>query len=197
MLYERNNGTSSNSSLIFDTGKTLLNFDCHSIALNDPETHLLLVSNHELAFINFESITSQIDNTIGDDSNVFMPSLSDIKSVPLFDTCNINRPIVEWNHSDTNQYAVAIDRLVRLYTVDHSRINETNAIIDSQHQVSNNNKKRSALAGSRTRVGCLEGNHANRYTTNASIREALCYYSINRFSNYFLAPYFNYILFTS
>ncbi len=23
------------------------------------------------------------------------------------------------------------------------------------------------MAGSRTRVGCLEGNHANRYTTNA------------------------------
>jgi hypothetical protein len=28
-------------------------------------------------------------------------------------------------------------------------------------------KKRSALAGSRTRVYCLEGNNANRYTTNA------------------------------
>ncbi len=29
------------------------------------------------------------------------------------------------------------------------------------------NKKGSALAGSRTRVYCLEGNNANRYTTNA------------------------------
>jgi len=29
------------------------------------------------------------------------------------------------------------------------------------------------------------------------IRDALCYYSINRFFNYFLASYFNYILFTS
>ena len=28
-------------------------------------------------------------------------------------------------------------------------------------------KRNGALAGSRTRVGCLEGNHANRYTTNA------------------------------
>lgn len=136
MIYERNNGTSSNHSLTFDTGKSLLNFDCHSIALNNHETRLLLVGNHELAFINFEPITSYIDNAINGDSNVLMPYLSDIKTIPLFDTCNTNRPIVEWNPSDANQYAVAIDRLVRLYTVDHSRINETNVVIDSQHQVS-------------------------------------------------------------
>jgi len=136
MIYERKNGISSNHSLTFDSGKNLLNFDCHSIALNNQETRLLLVGNHELGFINFETIASNIDNTINDDSNVFMPSLSDIKTIPLFDTCNTNRPIVEWNHSDANQYAVAIDRLVRVYTVDHSRINETNIIIDSQHQVS-------------------------------------------------------------
>ncbi len=135
MIYERNNATSSNHCLTLDTGQSLLNFDCHSIALNNQETRLLLVGNHELAFINFETISSQIDN---DDSNVLIPSLSDIKLVQLFDTCNINRPIVEWNHSDTNKYAVAIDRLVRLYTVEHARIHETNAIIDSQHQV---NKK--------------------------------------------------------
>jgi hypothetical protein len=136
MIYGRNNGTSSNHSLTFDSGKNLLNFDCHSIAFNNQETRLLLVGNHELAFINFETITSHIDNAINDDSNILMPSLFDIKTVPLFDTCNINRPIVEWNPSDANQYAVAIDRLVRLYNVDHSRINETNVIIDSQHQVS-------------------------------------------------------------
>ncbi len=29
-------------------------------------------------------------------------------------------------------------------------------------------KKRYALAGSRTRIYCLEGNNADRYTTNAS-----------------------------
>ncbi len=175
MIYERNNSISSNHSLTFDTGKSLLNFDCHSIALNNQETRLLLVGNHELAFINFETITSQIDNTINDDSNILMPSLSDIKLLPLFDTCNINRPIVEWNHSDPNQYAVAIDRLVRLYTVDHTRINETNAIIDSQHQVSKKNnlkKNRNALAESRTRVGRPCG-HANRCTTNASIVSTL------------------------
>ena len=28
-------------------------------------------------------------------------------------------------------------------------------------------KKKHASAGSRTRNGCLEGNHANRYTTDA------------------------------
>ena len=30
-------------------------------------------------------------------------------------------------------------------------------------------KKLSASAGSRTRIDCLEGNHANRYTTDASL----------------------------
>lgn len=30
------------------------------------------------------------------------------------------------------------------------------------------NSKRRASAGSRTRVDCLEGNHANRYTTDAA-----------------------------
>ena len=34
-------------------------------------------------------------------------------------------------------------------------------------------KKGSALAGSRTRVYCLEGNNANRYTTNACDQNAL------------------------
>lgn len=139
MLYERNNATSSNHSLTFNTGKSILGFDCHSIALNNQESRLLLVGNHELVFINFETITSQIDSTVNDDSNTLIPSLSDIKLLPLFDTFNTNRPIVEWHHSDPNQYAVAIDRLVRIYNVDHGRINETNSIIDSQHQV--NNKK--------------------------------------------------------
>jgi hypothetical protein len=142
MMFERNNGTSSNHSLIFDIGKTLSNTDCHSIALNDQETRLLLVGNHELAFINFETIASQIDSTIGDDGNILMPSLSDIKFSSLFDTCNINRPVVEWNHADANQFAVAIDRVVRLYTADHARINETNVVIDSQHQVSKKTKSK-------------------------------------------------------
>lgn len=135
-MYERNISASSNHSLTFNTGKSLLNFDCHSIALNNQETRLLLVGNHELALVNFETINSQIENTINDDPNVFMPSLSDIKILQLFDPCNINRPIVEWNHSDPNQYAVAIDRLVRVYNVDHSRITDTHTFIDSQHQVS-------------------------------------------------------------
>ena len=135
MLYERSNGASSNHSLTFDTGKNLLDFDCHSLAINNQETRLLLVGHHELAFINFETVTSQIDNTINDDSNALVLSLPNTKPMELFDPCNINRPIVEWNHADANKYAVAIDRHVRTYIVDHTRIME-NATIDSQHQVS-------------------------------------------------------------
>ncbi len=141
MMYEQNNGTSSNHSLMFDTRKSLLNADYHSIALNNQEARLLLIGNHEIAFINFETIASQTDNTNGDNGNVVMASLSDIKPAPLFDTCNTNRPVVEWSHSDPNQYAVAIDRVVRLYAVDHARITETNALIDSQHQVSKKEPK--------------------------------------------------------
>lgn len=142
MLYERNINTPSNHFLTFDTGKNLSNFDCHSIALNQPEKHLLLVGNHDLAYINFETIASQIDSTINDDASSFALSLSDLKILPLFDKCNVNRPVVEWNHFDSNQYAVAIDRLVRMYAVDHGRIVETNAIIDSQHQVSKRKRKK-------------------------------------------------------
>jgi hypothetical protein len=139
-MYERNNGTSSSHSLTFTSGENLSNFDCHSIALNDQETHLLLVGNHELAFINFETLNIPTENTIVD-NNMIPPSLSDIKCTPLFDTCNSNRAIVQWNHIDTHQYAVAIDRLVRLYAIDHGRIHETNSFIDSQHQVRKQKKK--------------------------------------------------------
>jgi hypothetical protein len=175
ILYGRNNGLSSNLSFTFDFGKNFSNFDCHSIALNENENYLLLVSNHELGFINFETFIPSITNTIGDENSIIIPCSSDIESVPLFDICNVNRPIVQWNYQDTNQYALAVDRLVRFYNVDQGRIQETNSIIDTQHQVG---KKGSALAGSRTRVGCLEGNHANRYTTNASTEQVvfLLYY---------------------
>ena len=141
MIYERNSSASTNHCHVFNTGGALLGFDCHSIALNDQESRLLLVGSHGLAFINLESIYSQGDNSIAEDPTVSMSSLPDVKNVPLFDTCNINRPVVEWNHYDANQYAVAIDRLVRLYTVDQSRITETNTYIDSQHQVSGVKKK--------------------------------------------------------
>ena len=117
-LNEPSNGASSDHLLTFDTTKSLLNFDCHSLVLNNQETRLLLVGNYELAYINFETIASEIDNAINDESNTLVPPLLDIKRFPLFDTCNINRPIVEWNPSDPNQYALAIDRLVRFYNVD-------------------------------------------------------------------------------
>ena len=135
MLYERNNGLSSNLSFTFDFGKKLSNLDCHSIAFNENETYLLFVSNHELQFINFENFTASISNAIGDDNSILIPFSSIIGSVPLFDVCNVNRPIVQWNHLDTNQYALAIDRLVRFYNVDHGRIHETSSIIDTHHQV--------------------------------------------------------------
>ncbi|CAF3733244.1 unnamed protein product [Rotaria sordida] len=134
ILYERNNGLSANLSFTFDFGKNLSNLDCHSIALNDDEKYLLLIGNHELQFINFETFITSIVNTVGDDNSIIIPSSTDIETVPLFDICNINRPIVQWNHQDTNQYAVALDRLVRFYNVNHGRIQEINTIIDTHHQ---------------------------------------------------------------
>ncbi|CAF4554947.1 unnamed protein product, partial [Rotaria magnacalcarata] len=80
--------------------------------LNGNEKYLLLVGNHELKLINFERFFTSIVNTIGDDNSGTTPSSSDIESVPLFDICNINRPIVQWNHQNSNQYALAVDRLV-------------------------------------------------------------------------------------
>lgn len=135
MTHDKNSSIPLNNCRIFDTAKSLLNFECHSIALNGPETHLLLVGNHELACVNFEAISSQIDNAIGIEKDSRQPSLFDIKTVPLFDSYNINRPIVEWNNYDTKQYAVAIDRLVRFYNIDHTHVNDTVTVIDSQHKV--------------------------------------------------------------
>ena len=46
-------------------------------------------------------------------------------------------------------------------------------IVNRQQQ---KKKKKHALAGSRTRIYCLEGNNADRYTTNAVYR-CLCPFS--------------------
>ena len=160
---------------MFNTGPTLSAIDYNSLVLNDEETHLLLVGNHELSFINLENMATSLENTIVDGISVVLPRISEIYHQQLFDACNVNRPVVQWNPLASNQYVVGINRVARIYAVDHGRVQETNAIIDSQHQVSfssknkKKKKKNGALAGSRTRVGCLEGNHANRYTTNASI----------------------------
>ncbi|CAM2705150.1 unnamed protein product [Rotaria socialis] len=134
ILYEQNNGLSSNLSFTFDFGKNLSNLDCHSIALNGDEKYLLLVGNHELKLINFERFFASTVNTTSDDNSSTTPSSSYIESVPLFDICNINRPIVQWNRQNPNQYALAVDRLVRFYNVDHGRIQETSTIIDTHHQ---------------------------------------------------------------
>ena len=40
-------------------------------------------------------------------------------------------------------------------------------------------KKITALAGSRTRIYCLEGNNANRYTTNALLYESVNHWLFN------------------
>ena len=37
--------------------------------------------------------------------------------------------------------------------------------------------KKHALAGSRTRIYCLEGNNANRYTTNAWLADEVAFVS--------------------
>ncbi|CAF4333563.1 unnamed protein product, partial [Adineta steineri] len=134
MLYEQNNGLSSDVSVTFDFGKNLSNFDCHSIEFNENQNYVLLIGNHELQFINFESSFQSNINTIADDNSILIPCSSEIVSLPLFDICNVNRPIVQWNYQDSNQYALAVDRLVRFYNIDHGRIHETSSIIDTQHQ---------------------------------------------------------------
>ncbi len=154
MLYERNNSLSSNLSFTFDFGRKFSNFDCHSIALNENENYLLLIGNHQIQFINFETFTTSIANTVDDNNSIIIPCSSDIETVPLFDICNVNRPIVQWNNQDPNQYALAIDRLVRFYNVDHGHIQETNAIIDTQHQVE---KKKAKCVGRESNPGRLLG----------------------------------------
>ncbi len=139
MLYERNNRPSSNLSVTFDFQKSSSNFDCHSIALNENENYLLLVGNHELQFINFETFIPSMGNTIGEDNSIIIPCPSAIETIRLFDVCNIHRPIVQWNQLDSNQYALAVDRLVRFYHVDQGRVQEINSIIDTQHQVEKKN----------------------------------------------------------
>ena len=166
MLYERDYRSSSNLSFTFDFGKKYSNFDCHSFALSENENYLLLLGNHQLQLINFETFTTSLANLIHQDHSIIIPCSSDIHTIPLFDICNIHRPLVQWNQQEPKEYALAIDRLVRFYRIDHGRIEEINSL-DSQHQVGQ--KEECALTGSRTRVGCLEGNHANRYTINATI----------------------------
>ena len=175
MLYEQNHRSSSNVSFTFDFGKKLSNFDCHSLALSENENHLLLVSNHQLQLIHFETFIASIANLIHEENSLVLPCSSDIQTIPLSDICNVHRPIVQWNQLDSKEYALAIDRFVRFYRLDHGRIEETKSL-DSQHQVGEKKENR-ALTGSRTRVGCLEGNHANRYTINASREQCVFSYS--------------------
>ncbi|UJR30523.1 hypothetical protein I4U23_018052 [Adineta vaga] len=134
MLYERNTGLSSNLSFTFDFGDSLPISECHTIELNDTEDYLLFVGNHELQFINFELSLTSIENAITDENSIPIPCSSEITLVPLFDYHNVYRPIVRWNPQNSRQYALAIDRLVRFYDVDHGRIEETNSIVDTQHQ---------------------------------------------------------------
>ena len=132
MLHERDHSFSSDLSFTFDFGKQLDNLECRAMALNNEENHLLLVGNHQLKLIRFETF-----NIKADDASMVIPYSSHLQSLPFVDVCNVHRPVVQWNHGDQNhQYAVAVDRLVRFYTVDGGRIYETSSIIDTHHQVS-------------------------------------------------------------
>lgn len=113
-----------------------VNIDWHTIALNSKETHIFLVSHHELALIPVEKLRVTPGSTPREEANLVTTSISDIKLLPLFDTSNVNKPIVQWNPFDEHQYAVAIDRLVRFYNVDNGKPYDTSVYIDSQHQVS-------------------------------------------------------------
>lgn len=135
ILYEQNNGLSSNVSFTFDFGKNFSNSDYHSIELNETENYLLFIGNHQIQFINLETFISINNNIMNDDNSIRIPCSSHIETIPLFDTCNVNRPIVQWNNQDSNQYALAIDRMVRFYNIDQGHIQETNSVIDTQHQV--------------------------------------------------------------
>ena len=156
MMYERNSVPSSTHCLPLTSSQNFSNFDCHSIALNDKETHLLLVGAHGLVMVNLEKRASLSENNPRDETNFLVPNLSDIQFLQLFDSCNVNRPIVQWNHSEPIQCAVAIDRLVRLYKVGHGGLQETDAIIDSRHQVKRR-KKRSKCVGRESNPGRLLG----------------------------------------
>jgi hypothetical protein len=156
MLDERNNGLSTNLSFTLDFDEKLFNFDCHSIAFNEQENYLLLVGNYELKLINFETFITSISNTIPEDNSIITSCASDVQSVPLLDICNVNRPVAQWNHHVTNQYALAVDRLVRFYTVDQGRVHETNSIIDTQHQVEKKAQKKECV-GRESNPGRLLG----------------------------------------
>ena len=143
-MYQQNNGISSNHCRVFDASDNVGTDDWHSMVLHPKGTHLLLVGNRELAWINLDTVRASGDHQTGNGMGV-RPKIADFEVLPLFDTCNTNRPVVQWNPLRTDQYAVAIDRLVHLYTRDckpiekHSEItvpeHRTTAIIDSQHQV--------------------------------------------------------------
>ncbi|CAF0892865.1 unnamed protein product [Adineta ricciae] len=134
IIYERNAGLASNLSFTFDFGNTFPSSDCHTIELNQTEDYLLLLGNHELQFINFDLFLTPPVNTITDENSIIIPCASETTFVPLFDHHNINRPIVRWNSQNSKQFALAIDRLVRFYSIDYGRIQETNSIVDTQHQ---------------------------------------------------------------
>ena len=143
-MYQQNNGISSNHCRVFDISDNVATYDWHSMALHPKGTHLLLIGSHELAWINLDTVHTSADHQASHGTGA-RPKISDFEVLPLFDTCNTNRPVVQWNPLRTDQYAVAIDRLVHLYTREcrpiekHSEImvheHRTSAIIDSQHQV--------------------------------------------------------------
>ena len=64
----------------------------------------------------------------------------------------------------TVRYFLCRERFVSL----KKYVNREKKKEESSVCIGQNIEKKDALAGSRTRIYCLEGNNANRYTTNAS-----------------------------
>lgn len=135
IILDRNYGCSSNVVFNFDFGRQVFDIDAQAFALNEDETRLILVGNHQLELIHFDPSLASSVNGINDDQSIRIPYQTNLQTIPLFDFCNVNRPIVQWNHHDGRQFALAIDRFVRFYSIDDKRVNETATTIDTQHKV--------------------------------------------------------------
>lgn len=141
MVYDKTNDLPTNLSFTFDFGSDLSSTDCYSLALNDNETNLLLIGNQQINFINLETFQTSIINAIQDDNSILASCSAEIETIRLLDVCKVNQPVVQWNCQDMNQCAIAVDRLVRFYQIDQSRIQEESSIIETQHQVAEKEKK--------------------------------------------------------
>ncbi|CAF0854136.1 unnamed protein product [Didymodactylos carnosus] len=98
------------------------NADIFSFTMDESQTKFIFVGNHCFILMNFE-----LSDCL---------STSNIHRSPLFDPCNVNKPVIEWNRKKdhTTEFCVAIDRTVSCYTLDQSRITSTSTILYTDHQ---------------------------------------------------------------